>query len=279
MHCFRMRSLVVVGIALAVGAFAAKAEVVYDNTTTGIPVSHNLGTEEGGDQVVLAGTERFVTELEIAFESSYPGTASLRVRMYMNDDNDDPMNDGPDGKPGTVLYDSLVMVDVQVAGFNTLIVNPDVTVPDTFTWTLQRVDGANLQMPRYGPPTIGSSGDFFWVNSQGTFWHAYTTSYEDSFYARVVVESSDPVELLSGLVQIVVDLNLHHGIENSLDAKLDSALNALDDVNENNDVAAVNTLQAFINAVEAQRDNKIPGADADLLIAGAQAIIDLLNEG
>ncbi len=46
-------------------------------------------------------------------------------------------------------------------------------------------------------------------------------------------------------------------IENSLVAKLDSALNALDDTNTANDVAACNSLNAFINAVEAQRGNKI----------------------
>ena len=85
-----------------------------------------------------------------------------------------------------------------------------------------------------------------------------------------------PVELLENLAQDVVDLNLHSGIENSLDAKLDAALKALDDLNENNDVAAFNSLEAFINAVEAQRGNKIPEADADDLIAAAQQIIDLL---
>jgi len=37
-------------------------------------------------------------------------------------------------------------------------------------------------------------------------------------------------------------LNLQSGIENGLDAKLDAALKAIDDLNENNDVAAINTL-------------------------------------
>ena len=50
----------------------------------------------------------------------------------------------------------------------------------------------------------------------------------------------------------------------------------IEDLNENNDVAAVNSLGAFINAVQVQRGNKIPEADADALIAAAQQIIDLL---
>ncbi len=91
------------------------------------------------------------------------------------------------------------------------------------------------------------------------------------------LEPADPVELLMQLAQDVIDLNLQQGISNSLDAKLGAAMQALDDINENNDVAAINTLEAFINAVEAQRGNKIPEADADALIAKVLEIIDLLS--
>jgi len=86
----------------------------------------------------------------------------------------------------------------------------------------------------------------------------------------------DPVELLVDLAQNVVDLDLPQGIENSLVAKLDSALKVLEDVNENNDGAAINSLEAFINAVEAQKGKKISEADADALIANVLEIIDLL---
>lgn len=86
-----------------------------------------------------------------------------------------------------------------------------------------------------------------------------------------------PEELVHDLIDVVISLNLHQGIDNSLDAKLDAALKALEDVNENNDVAAVNTLQAFINAVEAQRGNHIPEADADAMITAAQQIIAVLG--
>ncbi len=90
-------------------------------------------------------------------------------------------------------------------------------------------------------------------------------------------EPEDPADLILQLIITVADLNLHQGIDNSLDAKLDAAWNALDDVNANNDVAAINTIQAFINAVEAQRDNKITSEQADTLVADSQVIIDLLS--
>ena len=85
-----------------------------------------------------------------------------------------------------------------------------------------------------------------------------------------------PVQLIESLIDTVINLNLQGGIENSLDSKLDAVEKSLQDLNENNDQAAINALQAFINAVEAQRGGKISDTDADALIAFAQAIIDLL---
>ncbi len=84
-------------------------------------------------------------------------------------------------------------------------------------------------------------------------------------------------EQLGALIVMVLGLNLQSGISNSFDSKLSAALQALDDVNQNNDVAAINALQAFINAVEAQRGIWIPTADGNALIAIAQNIIDQLT--
>ena len=75
----------------------------------------------------------------------------------------------------------------------------------------------------------------------------------------------------------VATLNLQNGVANSLDAKLATAVRALDDINETNNIAAINKLEAFINEVQAQAGNKIPQADADALIAATQQIIDLLT--
>jgi len=88
---------------------------------------------------------------------------------------------------------------------------------------------------------------------------------------------ANPVQLIADLIQDVVSLNIHEGIANSLDSKLEAALKAIDDLKENNDVAALNSIQAFIKAVEAQRGKEIPEADANALIAAAQEIIDLLT--
>ena len=86
-----------------------------------------------------------------------------------------------------------------------------------------------------------------------------------------------PVGLTQDLIVDVVDLNLVNGIANSLDAKLDSVVRVLDDLNENNDVAACNALEGFINAVEAQSGNHISVDDAVALIEDTQQIIALLG--
>ncbi|MBI3290364.1 hypothetical protein HYZ78_03120 [Candidatus Microgenomates bacterium] len=86
-----------------------------------------------------------------------------------------------------------------------------------------------------------------------------------------------PSAQVEDLIDTVESFNLQQGINNSLDAKLDAALNALDDLNENNDQAAINSLQAFINAVEAQRGSQITNEQADELVNRAQEIINTLS--
>jgi predicted outer membrane repeat protein len=87
-----------------------------------------------------------------------------------------------------------------------------------------------------------------------------------------------PAELLQDLTDCLGELSLHKGIAGNLQSKLNAALRLLEDGNENNDGAAVNLLEAFINAVWAQYDKKIPAAEADILIEIAEEIITLLSD-
>lgn len=89
----------------------------------------------------------------------------------------------------------------------------------------------------------------------------------------------DPDILLSELIETVNAIELSNGTKNALTAKLQTALQKLDDQNDVNNIASVNQLEAFINAVEAQRDKHIPGEEADALIAAAEQIIALIKDG
>lgn len=103
-------------------------------------------------------------------------------------------------------------------------------------------------------------------------WFQTTDGYALSVSLVSVYEAP-----IKALMHDVMALNLHHGIANALDSKLDNVLQALEDMNSNNDAAMIGVLNAFINSVEAQSGKKIPEADADALIADAQAIIDSMS--
>lgn len=89
-------------------------------------------------------------------------------------------------------------------------------------------------------------------------------------------ESASAEALIQDLVAAVMLLNLNQGIQNALDAKLNAALMALDDMNDGNDQAAINSLVAFMNHVAAQSGKQIDADDAAALIAAAQEIVGLL---
>ncbi|MHC4329410.1 MAG: right-handed parallel beta-helix repeat-containing protein [Planctomycetota bacterium] len=86
-----------------------------------------------------------------------------------------------------------------------------------------------------------------------------------------------PELLIQQLIIKVEELNGQYAINNSLDAKLQNALDAQEAKNAGQRQDAVNKMQAFINAVEAQSGNQIPEVEvADDLIACANYIISLL---
>jgi hypothetical protein len=131
-----------------------------------------------------------------------------------------------------------------------------------------------------GPPDLVGVDLCLHLTSEDLFYEFNLTSWSALGSGGVSwkrMPAADPNSMITNLVGDVLLLNLLGGIENSLDAKLETAINALLDVNENNDVAACNSLQAFINAVEAQTGNKIPQADADNLILQVLDIFEVLG--
>jgi hypothetical protein len=96
-------------------------------------------------------------------------------------------------------------------------------------------------------------------------------------YGTAAGDACEPAAdaLLADLADQVGELGLTGGTARSLAAQLDSAAAALE---RGNETVTVNTLEAFINHVEAQAGKKIPRGDADALIAATQAILSLLPE-
>ena len=118
-------------------------------------------------------------------------------------------------------------------------------------------------------------------------WEIITTSHDPgarvicgrttSFSAFAIVAPQDAIGIIEFTITTVVSLNLRNNIENSLDAKLNAAVSALLDAHVQNNVAAINALNAFVNAVIAQSGNWIPTVQADRLIRLATSAIALLG--
>ena len=146
--------------------------------------------------------------------------------------------------------------------------------------------------------SVSSSPNYFDFEGGGNYWDDYTGLDNGTGEGRIAGDGIgdtllphlgvdwypfmfengwlSPELLIEELIVKVGEINGENGINNSLDAKLQNALDALTAKNAGQRQDAVNKMQAFINAVEAQRDNKIPGGIADDLIADANYIISLL---
>jgi hypothetical protein len=76
---------------------------------------------------------------------------------------------------------------------------------------------------------------------------------------------SSASDMLAALTQLVFEVNVHAGIANSLDTKLQNAIAAVDQSARGDTASAFQMVSAFVNAVEAQRGNKLTAAQADAL--------------
>ena len=83
-------------------------------------------------------------------------------------------------------------------------------------------------------------------------------------------------QAVANLIDTIQGLGLHHGIENSLIAKLNAASKSLE---KGKDGTAVHQLNSLINEIEALRDKKIDGAIADALITQVLAIMEAIDGG
>jgi hypothetical protein len=87
-------------------------------------------------------------------------------------------------------------------------------------------------------------------------------------------------QLLVDAIEIIMEelksIDMPAGTRNSLEAKLAIALKKLLDDNERNDVAATNSLEAFLNSVDAQEGVHISSEDAVYLRESVTAILQAL---
>jgi hypothetical protein len=132
------------------------------------------------------------------------------------------------------------------------------------------------------------------TNAEGSFIGSHVYTWPDTYEVTVTVTDNDfgtgscvlTVEILPTpevMIEVLTDnlngMDLPVSIAGSLDSSLDNVVKVLEDSNAQNDIAAINDLEAFINKVEAQRGKKISEEYADTLISNAQEIIAALSGG
>jgi hypothetical protein len=146
-----------------------------------------------------------------------------------------------------------------------------------FAW-----DGTNWVEQAKLTASDGAASDYFGdavaVDGDTAFIGAWADDDLGSNAGSVYVFSLavEPVELLASLATTVDGLDAKVGTRVSLQAKLDVAIRVLNDSSASNDIAALNALEAFINAVGGQVGKSLTFEQADDLIVAAQQIIDLL---
>ncbi len=157
--------------AFAVTGHSQLNQIVYDNTDTNTFLGQYYGSPfEFGDQINLVAPGQWIVtsfKFDYYLNGNLNGNETADLRFYANN--------GANGAPGTLLYDSGVFnITKGENGYNT--VNDSglqVEVPGTFTWTvlfggIEAFETAGLLF--YNPPTVGSSFDDYWERDSSGAW-------------------------------------------------------------------------------------------------------------
>ncbi len=154
----------------------AHAVVVYDNSTGFVPTNNflNPGTHEVGDQIILGGTARALTNFTFqysTFNLTHSFQAEFRFRL-----NDGPLVSGTP-RPNTTLFDSGLFTlppapTALSVTFDTDFGPNGLVVPSNFTWSLQffgLLPGEMAGPDLFAPVTVGSNFPDYW-DFDGTSW-------------------------------------------------------------------------------------------------------------
>ena len=186
-----------------------------------------------------------------------------------------------------VDYFAFSVGDVNGAGTTSLAFSTTPIAVDQFYHVVGTYDGSDVKLYVNGtlegqapvsitidygsrPVFIGSSGETVFdgklngiVDEAAIYNRALDSSEVAALYAAGTSGKCPSVTgLLTSLATFVQTLNLSRGISNSIDAKVRTALQALDDANAGNSRSVCNRMRAFLNAVRAQRGKALTVAQA-----------------
>ena len=195
----------VAAVALSLSASGA---TIYDNSANDLVTRLNPGLKEIGDEIIFAGTERYVTQFAFEyyglttpnnFVFAGGNSVQARVRFYLND--------GPTyntyATPGTTLFDSgwfggfgptprATIVFASVLG--DFPVNGLYIPANSITWSVQFQGLAGtdeIGVDIYNPAVVGQTLSDYWENNAGS-WTLLTGSIPMNFAARFQAVNAVP---------------------------------------------------------------------------------------
>ena len=164
-------------VATLLAAQSSNGELVFDNSTGDLLTRFNPTTYEVGDEIILAGGARTMTNFVFQYYGeNFSGDEFAQVRFYVNDGGADPSGAI---RPGTLFFDSgpfsiiatprntLQFDLVQLTTGNILNLAPGFVLPNSFTWTVQfsGITGTETAgVDLYNPPTTGWDYNSYWDN-------------------------------------------------------------------------------------------------------------------
>jgi hypothetical protein len=207
----------VVGTALAALTLPVSAAVVYDNTQNDTFTSAFRTGLEYGDEIKLTGVDRFVTEFLVGYFGDFtpPESGTARIRIYANDGSDAIPGPQVALRPKTLLWESPSFV--LAANNQAVTVQPNITVPDDFTWTIKfdglpNTPGHGAALSISSPVSVGGALSGGVVGSYNDFWilndpadaeswalNVLSGGVPNNFYARVTAVP-EPTTLALGAV-------------------------------------------------------------------------------
>ncbi len=190
-------------------ALPVSADTIYDNTAMDLNTRFNPGTNEVGDEILLAGTFRNLTNFSFEYWGtntaggpSFASSVTAEIRFYQN--NGIPFNGY--ATPGTMFYDSgpfsinptpRSTLVFSVAGGDFPFGGLAMPVTSNMTWSVQffglgATDQAGVDL--FSPPDVGDEHPDYWQNDAGV-WSLRTNVVAMDFAARMDATVPEPSAL------------------------------------------------------------------------------------
>jgi hypothetical protein len=197
---------------LAVPVFRCPAPLIYDNSVNDLLQRFDPGTLEVGDEITLAGTERFLTMFSFEYwgtntaspgNLSFAGAVEARIRFYNNDGA--PFNGYP--TPSSTFYDSGWFGGFSPTPRNTLVFTAGSDFPvnglympvySNMTWSVEfrgmgLTDTVGVDL--YSPPVVGSDTPDYWENDGGV-WMLKTNVVPVDFASKMDATTPEPSSIV-----------------------------------------------------------------------------------